>query len=230
MIKNHFFSIFLIRDKTGTKFKLNANNITIDEVIHADTDKLAMACRINITNYENRNVTTSNNYLGFISIRQPETSEYFLQWIGAEKRKQDTEDSKNLVKILNNIEIPNDSNGNPVSKEDFCKQAYDTIDSFRKNAIDINALSTTLFGDNTRIMQYAEENNIELSTGFVADKNIVRNLITRFINADNIILKYPPSYYGAKIKIDTQSPHIVIIESESFAKAIKEQEQEYAKS
>jgi len=101
----HFFSVFLIRDKTDKQFKKKDGIINIDEVICVETDKLAMACRINIEMYQNNTNIENGNYLGFISVKQPDTSNYFINWIGAVKRARDTENTKNLVKIINSIDV-----------------------------------------------------------------------------------------------------------------------------
>jgi nucleoid-associated protein YejK len=224
---NRFFSAFLIRDKAGKAFALSKHTYTINEVIHADTNKLAMACRINIKNYKNRLQNPTGNYLVYISVRQPETSQYFLDWIGTERKKRNTEDSKSLVLILNTIETPDGEDGNPINREDFCEQAYSAIRSFGKNEVNINALSTALFGDETTIMEYANENEHELSSEFVADRKIVYHLIKRFISADKMTLNYPPQYYGDKVTISKKNPNLVIIKSEAFAKAVIRQEEEY---
>jgi nucleoid-associated protein len=224
---SHFFSVFLIRDKAGKTFRLSKRTYTISEVIHADTDRLAMACRINVKNYQDRQQDATQNYLGFISVRQPETSQYFLDWIGAERKKRNTEDSRSLVKILSNIDTPAGEDGNPMSQEDFFEQAYAAIRAFRKNEVNINALSTTLFGNEATIMDYADDRGIELSSEFVADSQIVMHLVKRYITADKMMLKYPPQYFGKKVTVDKDDPNLVIIKSEAFARAIRRQEEEY---
>jgi nucleoid-associated protein YejK len=223
---NHFFSIFLIRDKLDENFIQKDGVITIDEVIHVDTDKLAMACRINIESYQSYTQGDSGTYLGFISIKQPDTSIYFLDWIGAEKKERSTEDSRNLVKILNGIPVPQE-NGKAMGKDNFRKKAYDAIRSFGTSPININSLSAVLFGDDSIINAYAEENNIILNTEFVSDKKTVKRLVSYYINADGIELQFPPEYLGGKISFDTNDPSLVIIRSEKFASAIKEQDSEW---
>jgi nucleoid-associated protein YejK len=228
--QKHFFSVFLIRDKAGKTFKQGKNGITIGEVIHADTDNLAMACRINIKKYQTHDPKTNDTYLGFISVKQSETSNYFLQWVGVERKKRNTEDSKSLVKILNNITPPDDEDGTPMNQEDFCSRAFFAIKAYKPNEVDLMALSKTLFGEKSVIVEYATSHDIEISTGFVADMKTVKNLIKRFIRADKIELKYPPAYYGDKIKLDTSNSDLILIESSVFAEAVRNQEEEYAKS
>jgi nucleoid-associated protein len=220
----HYFSVFLIRDVTGKVFEFSKNTIVIEEVIHADTANLAMACRINLKKYKEYTVSDEGSYLGFISVKQPETSGYFLDWIGAERKKKNKEDSKNLVNIITKIEPPIDDDGKPLDRETFYRQVFDAVKAFGKNDININSLSVTIFGDDTRIMNYADENNIELSTDFFVDNNILKRLLTHIAKGDRIQIKYPPSYYGNKIKIDTRDPNTIIIKSEALANAMRKEE------
>jgi nucleoid-associated protein YejK len=223
---NQFFSVFLIRDKTDKKFKIKNGVYNIDEIICVETDKLAMACRINIKNYQIRNKEDSGTYLGFVSIKQPDTSNYFLDWIGAERKERDTEDTRSLVRILNNINVP-DEDGKPMSRKGFCKKAYDVIRSFGKSPININTLSSALFGDESVINKYAEDNDIILTSEFVPDRTMARNLVSYHITADNIELEFPSEYYGEKISIDKSDPTLVLIRSEKFAAEIASQVEEW---
>ena len=75
-IKNQnedFFVIFVVRDKTGKQFSYKDDTMHTNEVIHIDTNKLAMACRINVQSYQNE----KDRYLSFLSTTQDEASKYF---------------------------------------------------------------------------------------------------------------------------------------------------------
>jgi len=206
----HYFSIFLIRNVTAKVFELNKNTITIGEIIHADTANLAMACRINVEKYKNLTDDEEDSYLNFISVKQPETSAYFLDWIGAERKKRNRENSKNLVTIITKIDPPLGEDGKPVDQDTFFRQVYDAVKAFGKNDINVNSLSTTIFSDETKIMRYAEENDMELATEFCADNAILKRLLNHSATGDRIHLRYPPSYYKDKIKIDKNTPDTII--------------------
>jgi len=218
-LKNHFFAIFFIRDKTDKQFKNDGGLINIDEVTCVETDKLAMACRINIKKYHDK--SKGENYLGFVSIKQSNTSDYFLNWIGAEKRENNNEDTKNLLKTLNNMDVP-EEDGKPMRRDEFCKKAHDAILSFGKSPVNISTLSATLFGDSSTISKYAEEHDIPLPTEFIHNKKIVDKLIGYHIKADKIELKFPSGYYGEKIKIDIKSS-LIIIHSEQMTKTLEDE-------
>jgi len=220
----HYFSIFLIRDVTGKVFEMNKNTITIEEVIHADTANLAMACRINIEKYKNINDSEEDSYLNFISVKQPETSGYFLDWIGAERKKRNKENSKNLVTIITEIDPPLGEDGKSIDRNTFYRQVYDAVKTFGSNEININSLSTIIFSDETKIMEYADEHDIELATEFSADNNVLKRLLSHSAEGDNIRLKYPPAYFRDKIKIDETAPDTIIIKSKALAASILREE------
>jgi len=222
--ERHYFSVFLIRDITGKVFEMDKNTITIEEVIHADTANLAMACRINIKKYKNIAPDDEGSYLGFISVKQAETSGYFIDWIGAERKKRNKEDSKNLVAIITKIDPPSDENGRTIDRHVFYRQVFDAVKSYGINEVNINSLSTTIFGNESTIMDYAEQNNIELATEFFPDKTILNRLLSHSAEGDDIRIRYPPTYYGDKIKIETNKPDVIIIKSKSLADSIMREE------
>jgi len=215
---NRFLSVFFIRDKTDKIFKYKDDVINIDEVVCVDTDRLAMASRINIKRYQD--VNNPSTYLSFVSVRQAETSDYFLNWIGAEKIERNDEDTDSLLKILLNIDPP-EENGSPMEKKEFHRKAYDVIITFGKSPINTTTLSTTLFNDPSTISKYAEEKSIILPTEFVGNKRKLRALTGYHIKRDGIDLKFPVAYYGDKIKVNDESS-FVTIHSEILAKAIKD--------
>jgi nucleoid-associated protein len=222
---NRFFSVFLIRDKTDKRFKNRNGVFNIDEVICVETDKLAMACRINIKNYLAHSPTDAGTYLGFVSIKQSDASNYFLDWIGAVRVERNAEDTRSLIKILNGVDLP-EEDGETMSRDEFRKKAYDAICSFGKSPININTLSSILFDDESIIGKYAEDNDIIITSEFVPDKKTARKLVSYHVTADKIELKFPSEYYGDKISIDKDDPTLVLIRSDKFAREIALQVEE----
>jgi len=220
----HYFSVFLIRDITGKVFKPKNKTITIEEIIHADTTNLAMACRIDVSKYKSIKQNSDDTYLGFLSIKQQETSAYFLDWIGAERRKKNKENSINLISIITKVDPPNDENGKPIERAVLNRQVYDYIKTYGRKEVNINSLSKFIFDDETVIMNFAEENDIELASDFYPDVNVMKRLIVHSAEGEDIKISYPPGYYMDKIKIDEKDPNTIIIKSKKLADAIRETE------
>ncbi len=75
------------------------------------------------------------------------------------------------------------------------------------------------------LFEYAKQNNIELATEFFPDEKILRRLKSHSAEGDDIRLKYPPSFFGDKIKIDdTTNPATIIIKSQALANSILREE------
>lgn len=219
-IKNHnedFLTVFVVRDKTGKQFSYKDNTMQINEVIHIDTNKLAMACRINICSYNNK----KDRYLSFLSTTQDEASKYFQKWIGAEAQSKSHEDTKALRTIINRIDIPEDEDGNTLSREQFREKVYDLCSKTYSKDINLRAVSEEIWKDPDYIANYAANHGFIISDEFTADETELRKLKKYSISSDNIKLDFPPEYIGTKIYPDQSKDDIVIIRSKSFADKLR---------
>jgi len=218
--RNHYFAVFLIRDKNGKVFKKSHAGFTIQQVVHVDTERLAVACRVNIPLFKKKD----GWYLGFINIRQPETSEYFRKWINAEKAQKSDDDSKFLVRIINEIDPP-EEDGKVITRDELRSRAFDHIKAYGKGNMPIRNLSKALFNDEDTIQAFAEKNDWPINSEFVPSKKQIAKLLKTSARGDNIDIKFPPSYYGDQIKIDPNDPSLVVIRSINLARSIKEESQ-----
>lgn len=212
-----FFVIFVVRDKTGKQFSYKNNEMEINEVIHIDTNKLAMACRINIQSYQVR----KDRYLSFLSTTQDETSKYFQKWIGAEAQSKSQEDTKALRTIINNIEIPEDENGTVESRDKFRERIYELCSKTHSRNINLRAVSEEVWKDPDYISNFASQNGIIINDEFTADDSELKKLHKFSILSDNIKLDFPPNYIGIKVYPDPKEDDIVIIKSKAFADKLR---------
>ncbi|MBP3709780.1 MAG: nucleoid-associated protein [Treponema sp.] len=219
-IKNqneNFFVIFVVRDKTGKQFSYENNTMQINEVIHIDTNKLAMACRINVRSYQDK----KDRYLSFLSTTQDETSKYFQKWIGAEAQSKSHEDTKSLRKIINDIDIPEDEDGNTMSREHFREKIYDLCSKAYSKDINLRAVSEEVWKDPDYISNYASQNSITINDEFMADETELRKMKKYAIFSDKIKLDFPSDYMGTKVLFDSTSDDTVIIKSKAFADKLR---------
>lgn len=212
-----FFVIFVVRDKAGKQFSYKDNTMQINEVIHIDTNKLAMACRINVQSYQNE----KDRYLAFLSTTQDEASKYFQKWVGAEAQSKSQEDTKALRNIINNIEIPVDENGTAVSREKFRERLYELCSKKHSKNINLRAVSEEVWRDPDYISNYASQNGIIINDEFTADDAELKKLHKFSIFSDNIKLDFPPDYIGCKVYTDSKEDDIVIIKSKAFADKLR---------
>lgn len=212
-----FFVVFVVRDKTGKQFSYKNNTMQINEVIHIDTNKLAMACRINVRSYQDK----KNRYLSFLSTTQEDASKYFQKWIGAEAQSKSQEDTKNFRKIINEINIPVDENGNVITREQFREKIYDLCSRTYSKNLNLRVIGEEVWKDPDYISNYASQNNIAINDEFSADEQELKKLKKFSISSDNIKLDFPPEYFGKKVFFDSTSDDTVIIKSKSFADKLR---------
>ena len=219
-IKNQnedFFVIFVVRDKTGKQFSYKDDTMHINEVIHIDTNKLAMACRINVQSYQNE----KDRYLSFLSTTQDEASKYFQKWVGAEAQSKSQEDTKALRTIVSNIDIPTDEDGNSMSREKFREKIFDLCSKTFSKDINLRAVSEEVWKDPDYISKYAATNGITINDEFTADETELKKMKKYSITSDKIKLDFPPEYIGDKVYPDPKNEDIVIIKSKLFADKLR---------
>lgn len=210
-----FFIIFVVRDKSGPKLSFQNNNMRIDEITHIDTDKLAMACRINLKAYQDK----KDRYLSFLSTTQNEASKYFIDWLEVQTQKKDTEDTKKLRTIINQIDLPKDENGNEIPRDKLRVKVFDLCKV--SQTVNIKALSETIWKDPDYIPDYAENKNIDINSEFSFDATELGKLKKYSINGDGIKLDFPPDTINTAIYIDPNNGDTLIIKSNALANSFR---------
>lgn len=215
---HNYVSVFLIRDVEGKILSKTANSFSIQTVEYVDTKNFAMACRIN----ENRIDLEEKNYLSFTQLRQQEVSEYFKTWISIQQLESSSDYTKQLYKIITQIVPPiNPETEIQYPIETFRNLVYNYASSSPNDTINIRDLSQHFYGNQNTVSDYANENDISLDTEFRFNKRQLKKFIKLEVNRDGINLKFSRGTLNHKIRISEEDPNIVIIESESFANALR---------
>ena len=216
----NYISIFLIRDVEGKVLNRTTHSFSIQKIEYVDTKNLAMACRIN----ENRIDTEETNYLSFTQLRQQEVSEYFKNWISIEQLESSSDYTKSLYKIITQIETPiNPLTENPYEIDAFRNEVYNYASSNPNGIINIRDLSQHFYSSPDTILNYAEENDISIDTEFKYNKTQLKKFIRLEVNRDGINLRFSRGALDEKVRISEDNSNMVIIESESFAKALRKE-------
>ncbi len=177
-----------------------------------------MACRIN----ENRIDSGEINYLSFTQLRQQEVSEYFKNWISIEQLESSGDYTKSLYNIVTQIVPPiNVETGQQYELETFRSLVYNYVTSNPNGIINIRDLSQHFYTDPNAISNYADENDISIDSEFKYNKTQLKKFIRLEINRDGISLKFSRGALDDKVRISDENPNMVIIESESFANALR---------
>jgi nucleoid-associated protein len=217
---NNFISVFLIRDVEGKILKKTRNSFAIQTVDYVDTKNLAMACRIN----ENRINDNEINYLSFIQLRQKDVSEYFKSWVSIKQLESSAEYTKTLYTIISQIEPPKDPETNlEYDLQTFRDLVYNYVSKIPNKTVNIRDLSQYFYQDTDKVSNFANERNLPIDTEFRFNGTQLKKFIKVEINRDGINLKFSRGILNEKVRFSAENPNQIIIESESFAKALRNQ-------
>lgn len=216
----NFVSVFLIRDVEGKILNRTAHSFAIQTIEYVDTKNLAMACRINENRIDNEEI----NYLSFTQLRQQEVSEYFKNWISIEQLESSSDYTKSLYQIITQIVPPvNPDTEQQYELETFRNLVYNYASSSPNGTINVRDLSQHFYNSPNTISNYAEENDISIDTEFRFNKTQLKKFIRLEVNRDGISLRFSRGALDEKVRISEDNPNMVIIESESFANALRKE-------
>lgn len=215
-----FNTIFLIRDTEGKVLERTENSFEIKNIEYLDTNHLAMACRIN----EFKKVQGEPNYLSFTRLKQLNVSDYFTDWICVLQLESSTEFTNSLYQIINNLPFPiNPETNEGFNIDEVRNMVFENARNNVQRNINIHNLSEQIYGDPNVISNYAEVNQISIDTEFRYDAKALRKFVQINIVKDGINLKFSRGDSDTKVRLSEEEPNIVIIESEQFARALREQ-------
>lgn len=226
---DNFLAIFLVRNHDGFLFKeetgeneIELEYIDVKDQLHIAVDKLAMACRINNNNFIKRN-EQAKNYLSFLRKGSLDASDYFILWISAIELRKNSEYTDALCDVIRGIDLPDELDGAAVDRDILKKAVYEYSVSQPNNKVDLIELSKKIYGDDkpTKIIDYAQSLNLDISTEFTPDKQKLRKLYKVSISQDDITLKFDyKSWQDKKVAI---SGNKVIIDSHELVKKIQKE-------
>ena len=216
-----FLAIFLIRDTEGKILKRTDHSFSIQTIEYLDTNNLAMACKID----ENRIRNNQPNYLSFTQLKQKDVAEYFLDWISIQQPESSIEYTNLLYDLLNIVDPPVDKESKaPYSIEEFRNNVYSYVTSNPNKIVNLHDLGIHFYNDPYKFIDAANDNDISIDTEFKYNKRQLRKFIRIEINKDGINMKFSRGVvYNNKIRLSEENRNIVIIESESFAKALRDE-------
>lgn len=217
-----YIGIYLIRDTIGMLFRKNRGMATfvINPTEHLDLDKLAMACRIDLELYR----TSNGKYLSFMKRKMNDISEYFIKWISVSDRESNKILTRNLLNLVNLVDrLPRNDNNVEISRDEFKAEVYRYVSSLPTKNVNINDLSEHFFSDETYLMDFAERNNISINTEFKPDNSELKRFIQIDLDSDGIHVQFSRKELNTKVRFDRQNRNIVIIESEQFASALRQE-------
>jgi nucleoid-associated protein len=206
-----YFAVFIIRDAERLLFRRNQDDtgFVIDETKIVDTNKLAMACRIDLEKYSNDDI----RYLHFTNYNQRDISEYFIQWIEASLVDKSKEDTVELLSILKNVDLPVDPETEEEYEEDkFRTKIFDHVNSTGK-VVRLRELGANFWDDENFLLNYVEEHDIEINNEFRAIGSVLNRLKKYEIASGNLKVSFKQSDLNERNLRPGDGVNTIIIES-----------------
>lgn len=216
-----YVGIYLIRDTIGMLFRKDRGRsaFIINPTEHLDLDKLAMACKIDLDQYRANN----GKYLSFMKRKMNDLSEYFVNWVSVSDRESNKILTQNLFSLVNQVNLPRDDNNQEISRDAFRAEVYRYVNSLPTKIVNINDLSEHFYSDETYLADFAERNNISINTEFTPVSSEMKKFVQIDLDSDGIHVQFSRKELNTKVRFDRQNRNVVIIESEQFATALRQE-------
>jgi nucleoid-associated protein len=217
-----FIGVYLVRDVEGVLFNRDNVNHTfqINQVRYLDTNKLAMGGRINIEKLTNND----HNHIALTKSNQADISEYFIDWIGVTRPESNADFTNKLFQLISSIECPiNPETGKQYELNEFREEAYNLIKASPNKVVNLRELSKTFYGEENKMINYAEANGLELDHEFRYDGRALNKFKRINANKDGIRLSFARGDLGRKVSLSDGDNELVTIRSKGLAESIRKQ-------
>ncbi|MGO7130376.1 nucleoid-associated protein [Rhizobium leguminosarum] len=168
---NHvYLMVAIINDKLGAAL---TNDLDIADVKHLDLDGFRFAGRVNITAW----LADADRYIGFLK-GKGDVAEYFKEFLGCDTTVQDIQDTKTLIRVLENFADP--AKGAVKDKNVFFQRAYEICERHVREGLplDFQAFSNELYPEEPDVLAKAlGDPDLALGDGFVPNRRSLRALV-----------------------------------------------------
>ncbi|MGO7117559.1 nucleoid-associated protein [Rhizobium leguminosarum] len=168
---NHvYLMVAIINDKLGAAL---TNDLDIADVKHLDLDGFRFAGRVNITAW----LADADRYIGFLK-GKGDVAEYFKEFLGCDTTVQDIQDTKTLIRVLENFADP--AKGAVKDKNVFLQRAYEICERHVREGLplDFQAFSNELYPEEPDVLAKAlGDPDLALGDGFVPNRRSLRALV-----------------------------------------------------
>ncbi|MGB5927184.1 MAG: nucleoid-associated protein [Cyclobacteriaceae bacterium] len=174
---NRYIIVVLLRKRGGLNLKLVKGVYAVDPSENLNIDKIAMGFRLNYSIYSA--VNDDRNYLALITNQQDKVSGYFKDWVVAGGVVSNETNTLNMIRIIKNIPLPLNENGEIYDRNQFQREVYDVINSSPSKRANLKVIGAHFYGEDNenRIIDYASKNDIQIDNDFKRSASI-KNLIT----------------------------------------------------
>jgi nucleoid-associated protein YejK len=227
----HFFEqdylgIFLIRDTEGLVFDKQTEDgvFDIQSTTYLNTDRLAMAGRINISRFQQGN----QRCLELIKYAksQKTISEYFQNWIGLDRPESSRALTQTFLEVVNELPLPLKEDSNEkMEEEEFRAEVLNFAMRNPQKTIDVAQFEKTFYGEDPTVQKLIEDQEIDLEDSFRFDQRAIKNYYHYKASAEGLSLSFNHSHYRqGLVEIDGET---IVIKSEALAEKLRSQLEQF---
>jgi len=227
----HFFEqdylgIFLIRDTEGLVFSRldETDTFALQSTTYLNTERLAMAGRINITRFQAGN----QRCLELIKYAksQKSISEYFQNWMGLDRPESSAALTQTFLEVVSELPLPlREGSNQPMEEEEFRAEVLNFAMRNPQKTIDVAQFEQTFYGEQPAVQQLLEDQDIELDDSFRFDQRAMKNYYHYKASVEGLSLSFNHRHYRQhQVEIEGDS---VVIRSEELVEKIRSQLEQF---
>ncbi len=224
LLSVRFLGVFLIRDTEGMVFEKKEEVFSLHTVTYLNTDKLAMAGRIDI----NRFISGNARCLELIkhTKSQKTISEYFIKWIGLDQPESSRNLTKTFLNLVEELPLPRQAESNQtMSETEFKEEVMQFAMSRPHKTIKLEEFDEQFYGETSTARQFIEENDIPLDREFRFDQNTMKRFFNVRASAEGIGLSFNQKHLSSGMVV-LEDDRIVIQCDQLLEKLWKQMEGE----
>ncbi|MEL7118089.1 MAG: nucleoid-associated protein [Bacteroidota bacterium] len=206
-----FLGVFLIRDTEGIVFKRKntAEGFDIENTIYLNTDKLAMAGRINTTKF----IGGNDRCLELIkhTKSQKTISEYFINWIGLDQPESSKQLTTTFLQAVDELPLPvkPEQNSN-MSAEEFKEEVINFAMTRPHKIINLQEFDNQFYEGTPTAQNFMNDNEVPLEQEFRFDQNTLKRYYQVKAGAQGMYLSFN--------KNDLQAGRVIIEDDQIIIK------------
>jgi len=217
--ERQLLGIFLVRDTEGIVFDKHDESFDLRAITHLNTDRLAMAGRIDLHAWQNG----QKRCLELIkhTNSQRTISEYFTNWIGLDRPASSRELTHSFLDMVEQLPPPSDAEtGAPVPKEVFQEQVMNYAMNNPQKTISVQAFDQEFYNNQPTAQTYAQEQDLPLEDEFRFDQGTLKRHFQVRLSADSLRLQFNRSdYQEGLVRIEGDE---IIISSPELVQSLRE--------
>lgn len=218
--ERQLLGIFLVRDTEGIVFDKHSDSFDLRTITHLNTDRLAMAGRIDLQAFQNG----QQRCLELIkhTNSQRTISEYFTNWIGLDRPASSRDLTNSFLDMVEQLPPPpSEETGEPMPKEVFQEQVMQYAMSNPQKTISVQAFDEEFYNSQPTAQTFAQEQALPLEDEFRFDQGTLKRHFQLRLSAAGIRLQFNRSdYQDGLVRIEGDE---IIITSPELIERLREQ-------